>query len=86
MDNNTELMTMFYTTVLGKIPEAISLPYKQLNGIFTELVRKLSHTRIQEFLDSYKQSAAAKKVTATLSGLNLRDSLLGHHVNLKSNQ
>ena len=86
MDNNTELMTMFYTTVLGKIPEAISLPYKQLNGIFTELVRKLSHTRIQEFLDSYKQSAAAKKGTATLSGLNLRDSLLGHHVNLKSNQ
>ena len=54
MDNNTELMTMFYTTVLGKIPEAISLPYKWLNGIFTELVRKLSHTRIQEFLDSYK--------------------------------
>jgi len=86
MDSNSELMTIFYATVLAKIPEAMSLPYKQLNGIFTELVRKLSHTRIQEFLDSYKQSAAAKKGTATLSGMNLRDSLLGHHVNLKSTQ
>jgi len=36
------------------------LPYKQLNGIFTELVHKLSHTQIQEFFDSYKQSAAVK--------------------------
>ena len=69
-----------------KIPEAMSLPFKQLNGIFAELVRKLSHTWVQEFLDSYKQSAAAKKGTASLSGLNLRDSLLGHHVNLKSAQ
>ena len=34
MDNDAELMTMFYTTALGKIPETMSFPYKQLNGIF----------------------------------------------------
>ena len=84
MDNNPELLSIFNTTVLAKIPEATSLPFKELNGIFTELVRKLSHTRTQEFLDSYKQSAASNKGAATLSGLNLRDSLLGYHVNLKT--
>ena len=84
MENNSELFDIFNRTMLAKIPEAMSLPFQRLNGIFTELVRKLSHTRIQEFLDSYKQSVASKKGAATLSGLNLRDSLLGHHVNLKS--
>ena len=70
-DKNPELLSIFNTTVLAKIPKAISLPFKKLNGIFTELVRKLSHTRTQELLDSYKQSAATNKGTATLSGLNL---------------
>ena len=81
MDNNPELLNIFNTTVLAKIPKAMSLPFKKLNGIYTELVRKLSHLRTQEFLDSYKHSAAS---AATLSGLNLRDSLLGYHVNLKT--
>ena len=84
MENNSKLLDIFNRTVLAKIPEAMSLPFQGLKGIFTELVRKLSHTRIQEFFDSYKQSVASKKGSATLSGLNSRNSLLGHHVNLKS--
>ena len=84
MDNNPELLNIFNKTVLTKIPEAMSYPFKKLSGIFTELVRKLSHTRTQEFLDSYKQSAASNKGAATLSELNFRDSLLGYHVNLKT--
>ena len=82
--DNTELLNIFNATVLAKIPEAVSLPFKNLSGIFTELVRKLCHTRIQEFIDSYKQSTTSNKRTATLTELNLRDSLLGHHVNLKA--
>jgi len=69
LDNNSELFMIFNRTVLTRIPEAMSLPLKQLNGIFSELVHKLSHTHVKEFLDSYQQSAAAKKGTATLSGL-----------------
>lgn len=84
MDNNPELLSIFNTTVLAKIPEAMSLPFKKLNGIFTELVRKLSHTRTQEFLDSYKQSAASNKSLLNVAAPNLRDSLLGYHVNLKA--
>ena len=61
MENTSELFDIFNRTMLAKIPEAMSLPFKRLNGIFTELVWKLSHTRIQEFLNSYKQSVASKK-------------------------
>jgi len=69
--------------LLVKIPEAMILQFKQLNGIFAELVKKLCHTIVQKFLDGFKQSVASQQGTATLKELNLRDTLLGHHVNLK---
>ena len=47
-----------------------------MDAVFKELVRKLSHTRIQEYLDSYKQRGVASKGSATLSGINLCDSLM----------
>ena len=52
--------------------------------LLTVYVRKLSNIRIEEFIDSFKQTAAAHKGMASLAGQNLRDSLLSHHVNLKS--
>ena len=47
-------------------------------------IRKLSNTRINKFINSFKQTTAAHKGMATLAGQNLRDSLLSHHVNLKT--
>ena len=84
LESSTEILTMFSEILLAKSPEAITLPFTKLNGISMKLVRKLCHTRIQEFLDSYKQSAVSKQGAATLKGLNLSDILLGHHVNLKN--
>jgi len=82
LDNNADFLTMFSGILIVKVPEIITLPFAKLNGLFTELVRK--HTRIQEFLDAYKQSAVSKQGAATLKEVNLRDTLLGHHVNLKN--
>ena len=58
----------------------------ELNSVYSELVCKLGHTRIQEFIDSYKQSTASKQGSATLKGQNLRDTLLSQHVNLQTHQ
>jgi len=57
---------------------------KSVDSVFKEFVRKLCHTRVQKFLDSFKQQSAAHKGLATFAGQNLQDSLLSHHVNLKS--
>ena len=81
---DVELRSLFMFVLVTKIPEASGLPFNQVDVIFKEKVYKLFHTRTQEFLDSFKQRLASRKGTATLSGQNLRDSLLGHHVQLKS--
>ena len=54
--------------------------------VFKEMVQKLSHIRMQEYLESFKHRRVAHKSNASLAGQNLRDSLLTHHVNLKSKQ
>ena len=45
-------------------------------GVYNEFSRKITNTRINEFLDTFRQKAAAGKGKATLSGQNLRDALL----------
>jgi len=55
-----------------------------IDDVLHEFISKLTNTRIQEFLDSFKAAAAIKKGTASVSGQNLRDSLLTHHINLKT--
>jgi len=62
------------------------LPLTTVEAVFKELVQKLAHIRIQKYLDSFKHKGAAHKGSATLAGQNLRDSLLTHHVNLKTKQ
>ena len=84
VENSSDLQALFTAAVLTKAPEVTALPVNQLNNVFKELCRKLCHTRVQEFLDSFKQSTASKQGSATLSELNLRDTLLSHHVNIKS--
>ena len=81
---NTELRSMYLAILQAKVPESAHMKDKSVDGVFKEFVRKLCHTRVQEFLDSFKQQNAAHKGSATLAGQNLRDSLLSHHVTLKS--
>lgn len=52
--------------------------------VYMEFLRKLCNTRIAEFIDCFRQMQAAQKGSATLSGQNLRDTLLSQHVNLRS--
>ena len=75
---NTELRSMYLAILQAKVPESAHMKDKSLDGVFKEFVRKLCHTRVQEFLDSFKQQNAAHKGSATLAGQNLRDSLLCH--------
>lgn len=53
-------------------------------SIFNEFIRKLYNTRLVEFMDTYRQSQASQKGSATLTGQNIRDALLSQHVNLKT--
>jgi len=78
------LKFLFVDLLVIKVPEFDDLSQISINNVYCELVRKLSNTRINEFIDSFKQRAAASKGMATLAGQNLRDSLLSHHVNLKT--
>ena len=51
-------------------------------NVFEEMTRKLSNTRIQEFLTSQKQKMASRKGYASTKGQNLRDTLLAQHSNI----
>ena len=55
-----------------------------LDGMCSELVRKLCNTRIQEFLSAWKQETATKKGLASTIDLNLRTMLLTQHTKLAS--
>ena len=55
-----------------------------LDDVFSEFVAKLMNTIIQEFLSSFKATTAMKIGTASVSGQNLRDTLLTQHINTES--
>ena len=55
-----------------------------LDDVFSEFVAKLMNTRILEFLSSFKATTAMNKGTASVSGQNLRDTLLTQHINTES--
>ena len=52
-----------------------------VDNVYSDLVRKLCNTRIQEF---YKQETATKKGHASTVDLNLRTMLLTQHTKLAS--
>ena len=53
-------------------------------NVFDEMLRKLSNTRIQEFLSSLQQKIVSGKGQASLAGQNLHDQLLTQHLNVQS--
>ncbi len=61
--------------------DKLDLIREAANTVYTEFLRKLCNTRLAEFMDCFQ---AAQNGLATLSGQNLRDTLLSQHVNLKS--
>lgn len=75
---------VFSTVLSNRLQSTMCFTSSAIDNVFSEFVSKLTNTRIQEFLDSFKATAAIKKGTASVSGQNLRDTLLTQHVNLKS--
>jgi len=86
LHSDPNLHSLFLIAAVAKVPRFENLSCAAVDMVFKEMVQKLSHTRIQEYLDSFKHKGAANKGSATLAGQNLRDSLLTHHINLKSKQ
>ena len=81
--NKSELREA-YTKTLLTIFDSIEGMTNAVDKVYSELTRKLCNTRLAEFVDCFKQIEASKVGSATLSGLNLRDTLLHDHVNLKT--
>ena len=82
---NLELRTLFNEGI-HRISKDADVQTKAVDTVYKEFARKLCNTRINEFLDTQKQLMATSTGKATLSGQNLRDTLLSLHVNLKSTQ
>ena len=81
--HNKELRRRFHQCILAKSKDA-DVQSKAVDNVYKEFTRKLCNTRLNEFLESQRLLMVANKGKATLSGQNLRDSLLSQHVNLKS--
>ena len=86
VNGNPNLQSLFLSTVVTKVPNFDDLPFTTVDVLFKDLVQKSTHIRVQEYLDAFKNKGTAHKGKATLAGQNLRDSLLTHHINLKSKQ
>ena len=83
VQHNQQLFKEFKTVINNKV-EGSEYADKSNAAVYSEFSRKISNTRINEFLDTSRQKSASDKGKATLSGQNLRDTLLSQHVNLKS--
>jgi len=55
IEKDNLLLLGFIELLVIKVPEIHYMTIESMEAVFKELVRKLSHTRIQEYLDSYKQ-------------------------------
>ena len=60
----SHLKALFVNLLATKVPEFGDLSQKSISNVYDELVRKLSKTRVNEFIGSFKQSTAAHKVWA----------------------
>ena len=59
MEKDNSLLLGFIELLVIKVPEINYMTIESMEAIHKELVRKLSHTCIQEYLDSFKQRAVA---------------------------
>ena len=66
----SHLRALFVNLIATKAPEFGDLSQKSINSVYDELIQKLSNTRLNEFIDSFKQSTAAHKGMGTLVGQN----------------
>ena len=82
--SETKLKEKLSTVVANCLESTECFKPSTLDNIFKDFVSKLANTRIREFLDSFKATTAMKKGTTSVSGQNLQDTLLTHHVNIKS--
>ena len=82
VSHNQLLLEQFKDFIKAKVKGA-ELTDNAIVAVYSEFCRKLSNTRLNEFLDAYRQTVATEKGKATLAGQNLRDTLLTQHVNLK---
>lgn len=57
---------------------------KAVAAVYNEFIRKICNTRLNEFIVVHKQLTAVEDGKASLTGQNLRDTLLTQHVQLKS--
>lgn len=83
VQHNKLLFKEFETFLYSKV-EGVHSADKAIVSVYSEFSRKLCNTRVNEFLDTYRQRLATEKGKATLAGQNLRDTLLSQHVNLKT--
>ena len=84
IQQNQVLFKQFKEIILVKGGDSEFAKGNNVVAIYNEFSRKITNTRINEFLDTFRQKAAAGKGKATLSGQNLRDTLLSQHINLRS--
>ena len=54
IQGDPNLLSSFVTTVVTKASNFDDIPFTTLEALFKELVKKLCHIRIQEYLDSFK--------------------------------
>ena len=74
----------FKTALSQKLPNLDVFSEEILKSLCEEFTRKLSNTRIQEFISSTKQQLATKKGLASTVDVNLRSTLLTHHTKLST--
>ena len=82
LKSNQLLKPQFVSTLSKRVEGGLTGYELAVDRVYQEMVRKLCNTRLNEFITSHQQSVARKKGSATLSGQNLRDSLLTQHTNL----
>lgn len=85
LQNNQLLKPKFKGILLNIVSGDLKGYERAVDNVYQELIRKLCNTRLNEFITTHKLNAAREKGSATLAGQNLRDSLLTHHTNLKTN-
>lgn len=73
-----------FIDALSKRVKDIDKESEAISVVYNEFSRKLCNTRLNEFVVVHKQLAAVKEGKASLTGQNLRDTLLTQHVQLRS--
>ena len=58
LHSDANLFAMFSTALTARMCD---LPIVTVNGIFKEMVQKLSYIRVQEYLDAFKQKELLKR-------------------------